>query len=52
LKESNPVKVAEYAAANKLVEEPAFAWWAKDVLYKRDRIIKKVKLRYWSRTRP
>jgi len=42
LKESNPVKVVEYAIANKLVEEPAFTW-AKDVLCKRDRIIKKVK---------
>ena len=27
LKESNPVELAEYAVANKLVEEPAFAWW-------------------------
>jgi hypothetical protein len=32
LKASNPVKVAEYAVANGLVEEPAFAWWVKDVL--------------------
>jgi DNA-binding HxlR family transcriptional regulator len=27
LKESNPVELAEYAVANKLVEEPAFTWW-------------------------
>jgi hypothetical protein len=26
LKESNPVEVAEYAVANKIAEEPAFAW--------------------------
>lgn len=32
LKPLNPVKVAEYAVANRLVEEPAFAWWVKDVL--------------------
>lgn len=50
LKESNPVQVAEYAVANKIVEEPAFAWWARKVLKKRDRIIKKVKSRYWKRT--
>lgn len=49
-KESNPVEVAEYAVANKLVEEPAFAWWVKKVLRKRDRIIKKVKTKYWLKT--
>ena len=26
LKESNPVEVAEYAVANRIVEEPAFTW--------------------------
>jgi len=50
LKESHPVQVAEYALANKILEEPAFAWWARHVLRKRDRIIKKVKSRYWERT--
>jgi hypothetical protein len=28
LKESNPIETAEYAVANKISEEPAFAWWA------------------------
>ena len=42
LKESNPVEVAEYAVANKIADEPAFIWWAKDVLRKRDRMIAKV----------
>jgi hypothetical protein len=50
LKESHPVQVAEYALANKILEEPAFAWWAWHVLRKRDRIIQKVKSRYWDRT--
>ena len=50
LKESHPVQVAEYALVNKILEEPAFAWWATKVLRKRDRIIKKVKSRYWLRT--
>ncbi len=50
LKESHPVQVAEYAVANKLVAEPAFAWWVKDVLRRRERIIKAVKNRYWKRT--
>jgi hypothetical protein len=50
LKESHPVQVAEYALANKILEEPAFNWWARHVLRKRDRIIRKVKSRYWERT--
>lgn len=50
IKNSNPVEVAEYAVANKIVSEPAFAWWVPAVLKKRDRIIAKVKSRYWSRT--
>ena len=50
LKESHPVQVAEYAVNNQLVEEPAFAWWVKDVLRRKDRIISAVKSRYWKRT--
>ena len=50
LKESFPVQTAEYAIANKIAEEPAFAWWVPDILKKRDRIISKVKTRYWKRT--
>jgi hypothetical protein len=42
--------VAEYAIANKIVEQPAFAWRAKQTLKKRDRHIKKAKSRYWKRT--
>ena len=43
IKESNPVEIAESAVANEILEEPAFAWWARHVLRKRDRIIRKVK---------
>jgi hypothetical protein len=50
LKESNPVETAEYAVANQISDEPAFAWWVRKVLRRRDRIIKKVKSRYWKRT--
>jgi len=50
IKESNPVETAEYAVNNKIAEEPAFAWWTRQVLRKRDRIIKKVKTRYWKKT--
>ena len=50
LKESNPIEVAEYAVANKLVSEPAFAWWVPTVLRQRDRNVMKVKSRYHVRT--
>jgi hypothetical protein len=50
LKESNPIEVAEYATTNKIAEEPAFSWWVHHVLRKRNRIISKVKTRYWSRS--
>jgi hypothetical protein len=45
LKEANPVKVAEYAVANKIDDEPAFAWWVRDVLKRRERVVKKLKTR-------
>jgi hypothetical protein len=45
LKESNPVEVAEYAVANKLLEEAAFAWWVPQTLKKRERIIAAIKVR-------
>jgi hypothetical protein len=45
LKESFPVEVAEYAEASKMIDEPAFAWWANFTLKKRDRIIAAVKSR-------
>jgi hypothetical protein len=34
MKESYQVQVAEYAVANKIVEQPAFAWWVPYVLRK------------------
>ncbi|KAG7369925.1 reverse transcriptase RNA-dependent DNA polymerase [Nitzschia inconspicua] len=50
IKASNPLEVAEYAVANRLVEEPAFKWWVPHVLRKRNRIISKVKSKYWKQT--
>jgi hypothetical protein len=43
LKASNPIEVAEYAVANRLIEEPAFKCWAPHILHCRNRIISKVK---------
>jgi hypothetical protein len=50
LKESNPVELAEYAISNELVEEPAFKWWVANVMRRRNRIISKLKSRYWKTT--
>jgi transposase InsO family protein len=50
LKESNPVQIAEYAMANGIDTEPAFAWWVPYTLKKKMRIIAKIKTRYLLRT--
>jgi len=50
MKEAFPVQTAEYAVANKIAEQPAFAWWVRHALKTRDRMIKKVKSRYWKRS--
>ena len=45
----NPVQMAELAVENCILEEPAFVWWVKYVLKKRDRIISKTQ-RFWVKT--
>ena len=50
VKDSNPIELAEYAIANKIAEEPAFAWWVPFVIKKRYRMINKVKKKYWRTT--
>jgi hypothetical protein len=50
LKAPNPVELAEYAVANWIAEEPAFKWWVSNTLRKRNRIISKVKKKYWQMT--
>jgi hypothetical protein len=49
-KESNPIQVAEYAVANKLTEEAAFAWWVPHILKRREQIIGAVNSHYHKRT--
>ena len=49
LKEHFPVEVAEFSVARNIDSEPAFAYWIKHVLKKRDKIIASVKARV-SRT--
>ena len=50
VKEDFPTQVADYAKANKLEKEPAFQWWVPHVLQHRNRILSKVKTKYWQRT--
>ena len=40
MKESYPIKVAEYAVANRIDKEPAFVWWVPFTLRRRARLIK------------
>jgi hypothetical protein len=43
-------QLAEYSVENKISLEPTFAWWTPYVLKKRNRIIAKIKSKYWVRT--
>ena len=45
LKETNPIEIAEYAIANSISEEPAFAYWVPYVIRKREKIIATVNSR-------
>jgi hypothetical protein len=53
MKNSYPVETADYALANGIAEEPAFAWWVPHVRRKREAIISKLnkgKTKYWCQT--
>ena len=45
LKESHTIETAEYAVSQSLEREPAFNWWVKFPLKKRDHVISLVKQR-------
>ena len=47
LNDSYPVRLENFAIANKIDNQPAFAWWVVYVKRKCDAIIKKVKYKYW-----
>ena len=46
IKEFFQLQLAEYAVLNQIADEPAFVWWIKKVLKKRDRIISKTARKY------
>jgi hypothetical protein len=43
LKESHPIEMTEYAVMHRIDHKPAFNWWVKHFLKKRNRIISLVK---------
>jgi hypothetical protein len=45
LKESHPIETAEFAKAQSIADEPAFAWWVPYTLRKRDIILSKINAR-------
>jgi hypothetical protein len=49
MKEPNPIEAAEYAVAKGISAEPAFNWWARHTLKKRDSIISAVRARFIRR---
>jgi hypothetical protein len=51
LKDSYPVQLAGYSIAAGIQDEPAFKWWVPYVCKKKEqRIIAKVKSKYWEKT--
>ena len=49
-KNSYPVQMEKYAVYHRIAGDPAFAWWIRHFLAKRNRIIGKLKSKYWVRT--
>ena len=50
VKNTYPLQLAEYTHQQQLTSQPAFAWWVPFTLKKRNRIISKVKSKYWKKT--
>ena len=45
-----PVELAKYVIDNQLQDEDAFAWWVHKTVAQHQRIISKVKSKYWNKT--
>ena len=50
IKECYPLQMADYAIENGISNKLAFSWWVPHVVKKRNRIISKLKSKYWVRT--
>ena len=49
-KDSYPVQLVEYAIRAGIQDEPSFLWWVHFTMKKRQRIISKLKSKYWQRS--
>ena len=49
IKECYPVQLAEYAIQNVIISLPVFDWWIPFVIKNNNRIIAKIKSKYWIR---
>ena len=47
MKNLYPVQMAEYAVQHRIAGDPAFAWWIRNVLSKRNCINEKLESKYW-----
>ena len=47
LKHYNPVELDGYAMLNEISDELVFSWWVKENFGHQDRIIPKIKYKYW-----
>ena len=47
LEAAYPVEISEYSKLNKIDDQPAFAWWVKNVFHIKSQLISKVKTKYW-----
>ena len=50
MKNSYPVKMAEYAVHQRITGDPAFAWWIQHVLTNHNHTIGNMKSNYWVQT--
>ena len=50
VKNGYPIKTAQFAIQNHLQDDPAYSWWVPYVERKKERIISKLKSKYWERT--
>ena len=50
VKNCYPVQLSEYAIQMQLEKKPAFAWWIDHAVRKRNRIVAKLKSKYWTKT--
>jgi len=50
VKDSNPLELVQYAIGNWIDKEPAFTWWVPEIMRWKNRIISRIKSKYWKTT--